>query len=330
MERKNVVVIGSGAVGLTSAVLIQERFPQLKVTVLTKSESPNTVSDVAAGIFRWGLKSPPGKPNNWALDSWNWYQQLLKKNEPDVTGVSKLPAFFFSAHDASQCENDLMKSLCKVYRKCTQRELNLPQPEGRFKHGVYMHTVQIDTEIYLAYLADRFRKAGGIIKQCEVKSFKDVQADVIVNCAGFGARFLAGDRELLPLRGQVIRVKAPWIKTALYADDTYVIPGQKHVTVGGTRQYNDWMTDVEPNDTARIWSRAVQTFPCLAEAEILGERVGLRPHRKYPRVEVEEIYGRTVVHNYGHCGYGIMASPGTSIQAADLVRDILANTQSKL
>ena len=40
---------------------------------------------------------------------------------------------------------------------------------------------------------------------------------------------------------QVLRVKAPWVKTALYADDVYVIPGQKWVTVGGTRQYNDWM-----------------------------------------------------------------------------------------
>jgi hypothetical protein len=40
---------------------------------------------------------------------------------------------------------------------------------------------------------------------------------------------------------QVLRVSAPWVKTAMYADDVHVIPGQKWVTVGGTRQYNDWM-----------------------------------------------------------------------------------------
>ena len=62
---------------------------------------------------------------------------------------------------------------------------------------------------------------------------------------------------------QVLQVSAPWIKCALYCDDIYVIPGQvaasskpwhshniyldltaclqTYVTVGGTRQYNDWM-----------------------------------------------------------------------------------------
>ena len=75
------------------------------------------------------------------------------------------------------------------------------------------------------------------------------------------------------------RVAAPWIKTALYADDVYVIPGQKWVTVGGTRQYNDWMTEVSPHDSERIWARACHTFPTLSRANILEELVGLRPHR---------------------------------------------------
>lgn len=78
-------------------------------------------------------------------------------------------------------------------------------------------------------------------------------------------------------------MEAPWIKTALYADDVYVIPGQRWVTVGGTRQMNDWMTEVSPHDSARIWSRACQTFPTLSGAKILEEVVGLRPHRYQPR-----------------------------------------------
>ena len=49
---------------------------------------------------------------------------------------------------------------------------------------------------------------------------------MIINCTGFGARKLCNDLEMAPLRGQVIRVKAPWIKFALYADnDTHIIPG---------------------------------------------------------------------------------------------------------
>ena len=44
-----------------------------------------------------------------------------------------------------------------------------------------------------------------------------------------------------------------------------------------------------------------------------------------PRVEVEAVSSRlSVVHNYGHCGYGVLSSPGTSQQAASLVNNILS------
>lgn len=310
--------------------MIKEKYPHIKVTVLTADESPNTTSDVAAGIFKWGVKSPPGsdagQSERWALQSWSWFNNLLKEG-PSVAGVSKIPAFFFSSHNEDQVESSITKKLCKVYRKCTEKELNLPQPSGKYKHGIYVHTLQMDTGIYLPYLTKRFKAAGGSIKKFRVESLVDLPGDVIVNCAGLGARSLAGDKELVPLRGQVIRVRAPWIKTCFFADDTYVIPGQNWVTVGGTLQYNDWMTEPEPNDSARIWSRAVAAFPCLAEAEIIGDMVGLRPHRNHPRIEIEKKSGRFVVHNYGHSGWGIMASPATSLKALDLVGECLGVLQ---
>ena len=46
-----------------------------------------------------------------------------------------------------------------------------------------------------------------------------------------------------------------------------------------SRQYNDWMQEVSPHDSERIWSRACQTFPNISRAKILEEVVGLRPHR---------------------------------------------------
>ena len=42
------------------------------------------------------------------------------------------------------------------------------------------------------------------------------------------------------------------------------------------------------------------------------------------RVEAEAVSSNlTVVHNYGHCGYGVLSSPGTSSTAAALVEQIL-------
>ena len=39
------------------------------------------------------------------------------------------------------------------------------------------------------------------------------------------------------------------------------------------------------------------------------------------RVEAEAVSSKlTVVHNYGHCGYGVLSSPGTGQEAVNLVR----------
>ena len=50
--------------------------------------------------------------------------------------------------------------------------------------------------------------------------------DLVINCTGMGAQKLCHDSNMSPVRGQVIRVKAPWQKFCVFADnDTYVIPG---------------------------------------------------------------------------------------------------------
>lgn len=49
--------------------------------------------------------------------------------------------------------------------------------------------------------------------------------DVIFNCLGLGAFQFCNDQQIIPIRGQMIRVKAPWIKHFYYTDDNcYIIP----------------------------------------------------------------------------------------------------------
>jgi len=316
---ERVAVVGAGVVGLSTALKLLEARPNLRVVVLGERVTPDTTSDVAAGIFYLGLQGPDkATTEKWAHYSWQHFQDLLDLARPWETGVSVLPVLHLSAYQ--DVTRPLMGKLCSVYRDATPRELNLALPEGRYLHGKYLHTVQIDTETYLAYLTARVQEKGGEVEVRTVESLGSLgkKFDVVINCAGLGARKLAGDPSVLPLRGQVLQVEAPWVKVALYCDDVYVIPGQHYVTVGGTRQYNDWMTEVSPHDSARIWSRATEAFPNLSGAKLLQEKVGLRPHRPTARVELEMVGELPVVHNYGHCGYGVMSSPGTAADAATL------------
>lgn len=54
--------------------------------------------------------------------------------------------------------------------------------------------------------------------------------DVVVNCSGLGSQQLLPDRNCYPIRGQIMRVKAPWVNQCVFAhfpDETaYIIPNR--------------------------------------------------------------------------------------------------------
>lgn len=61
--------------------------------------------------------------------------------------------------------------------------------------------------------------------------------------------------------------------------------------------------------------------PSLRDEDVIAMRCGIRPHRRgRVRVEREDVFGKVVVHNYGHGGAGVTLSWGTAAAAADLAR----------
>lgn len=76
--------------------------------------------------------------------------------------------------------------------------------------------------------------------------------------------------------------------------------------------------------------RCVELCPALTGGKgiealsIVRHGVGLRPVREDgPRVEREKIGEVSVVHNYGHGGYGYQTSYGCARKAVDLVEQTL-------
>lgn len=107
-----------------------------------------------------------------------------------------------------------------------------------------------------------------------------------------GARKLCNDHNVIPIRGQVIKVLAPWIKSTFYDElDTYIIPGVDGTcTLGGTRNFESTRTDVCMYDAKSIRERCETILPSLINAKTLEHVVGLRPHRDGGvRVEIEKI-----------------------------------------
>ena len=179
----------------------------------------------------------------------------------------------------------------------------------------------MDTTIYLDYLANRFLKADGqTTENVRFEKLEDVDPkyDLVINCAGIGARELVHDADLEPHRGQVAIV--PRIKDlpcAVVCDDSplmYAIPRSNDCVFGGTNDLSDDLA-VDSATTARIVAECSRTLE-IEKPNVLTERVGLRPFRKSGvRIERARLHdGRTVVHNYGHGGAGFTLSWGCAAE----------------
>ena len=88
--------------------------------------------------------------------------------------------------------------------------------------------------------------------------------------------------------------------------------------VGGTDEQGDWSRTPSPETATEILQRATRLVPELADAKVVGHRVGLRPVRPSVRLEAE---GR-VIHCYGHGGAGVTLSWGCANEVTQLVAEL--------
>lgn len=178
----------------------------------------------------------------------------------------------------------------------------------------------------------RLKATGVQMHTRKVTDLWDLHSEynVVVNCAGIGAHQLVGDEKLFPVRGQVLKVHAPWVKNFIRDGDglTYVYPGIHRVTLGGTREKGSWSLSPDPGTTKDIFDRCCSLEPSLRGAQDMEVKVGLRPSRRCVRLQREVLSrgGRKllVVHNYGHGAGGFSVQRGTAKEAARLVGECIA------
>jgi D-amino-acid oxidase len=194
-----------------------------------------------------------------------------------------------------------------------------------FKSGFSLRVPLMETTIYLDYLAARFLKAGGKINaNVDFKNLEDVdsKSNLVINCAGIGARELVRDHDLEPHRGQVAIVpRIEGLSCAIVCDDAplmYAIPRTKDCVFGGTNDASDNLL-ADPATTSRIIAECSRVLN-IDKPPVLAERVGLRPFRRSGvRLERDRLRdARTVIHNYGHGGAGFTLSWGCAREVLEL------------
>lgn len=306
----DVTIVGAGVIGLTTGVLLQES--GISTRILTDRPVAATTSNAAGGI--WYPYNAPDDPEVevWMRDTLADLTHLADEQPTLVRRCEARQYFFEEVADPPWAD------MPDFFRIATADEL----PEGR-THGWVFSSVIIDTPRYLAWLTDRYTTAGGHIDTHSVESL-DTLGEMVMNCAGVGARQVANDPKVFPIRGQVIRIANPGLEYAILDDEnpaglTYVLPRFDDCILGGSSDADDWNLEADDELTTAILRRCAELEPQLADPEILDIRVGLRPGRPSIRVEREVTGAATIVHNYGHAGNGFSTSWATARHAIALM-----------
>jgi D-amino-acid oxidase len=319
---KSVAIIGAGVSGLTCGVLFAER--GFRTAIFAEQIGQQTTSGAAAALWFPYDAQPADKVIPWALSTYKVLVDLVK----DVrSGVSMIELRQYCRAGEIQTPDwaSVISTASSVIPSAVEGSLDIS--DSIFKSGFSITVPLMDTTIYLDYLVNRFQKAGGSIN--ERVRFNQLEAvdpkfDLVINCAGIGARELVHDVDLEPHRGQVAIVpKVDKMKCAIVCDDAplmYAIPRTNDCVFGGT---NDVSDDLNPDSmtTKAIVAECARVLE-IESPRVLRERVGLRPFRKSGvRLEKEKLSdGRTVIHNYGHGGSGFTLSWGCAENVFSFVR----------
>ncbi|KAK7808504.1 hypothetical protein U0070_003141, partial [Myodes glareolus] len=327
MDTVRIAVVGAGVIGLSTAVCISQVVPGCSITVISDKFSPDTTSNVAAGILipHTYPDTPVPTQKQWFTETFQHLSAIATSAEAVDAGVHLVSGWQVFRSVPTE-EVPFWADVVLGFRKMTEAELKrFPQ----YEFGQAFTTLKCETAAYLPWLEKRLKESGGLLLTRRIEDLWELQPsfDIVVNCSGLGSRQLVGDSMISPVRGQVLHAQAPWVKNFIRDGSglTYIYPGTSYVTLGGTRQKGDWSLSPDVELSREIFSRCCALEPSLHRAHNIREKVGLRPSRPGVRLQ-KEILVRggqrlLVVHNYGHGSGGISVHWGSALEATRLVMD---------
>ena len=183
--QSDVVVIGAGVSGLTSAVCLAESGRRVR---LLAARPPRQTTSAAAGAS-WGpylVRDP--RVMHWSTVTLTTLESIAQNEQRSgvrlTDGLEAAIAFVEPPNWALTVSG---------FRLCTPDEL----PEGYITGWRYTIPI-VDMPTYLEYLLRRLEAAGTQVEIGHVSSFAQLaeHAPVVVNCSGMGAAELVPDPEL--------------------------------------------------------------------------------------------------------------------------------------
>ncbi len=313
-----VAIVGGGVIGLSCALELRDAGHD--VTVLARDELGDTTSARAGAVWFPFRAAPADRVLAWGARTFERFETLAA--DP-ATGVRMQRGRVLHRSPAP----DLWWTVAVPSVTAIDDPAELP--DGVLSASECTVPV-IDMSYYLPWLQAQCDARGVQTHRTEISELDEAfeHGDLVVLAAGLASTDFASDADVVPVRGQTVRLKNPgyfeW--TLDYANPdglTYVIPRLDEIVCGGTDEEGEWGLDLDPAVEAGVLERVRALIPELREAPITSRAVGLRPGRREVRVEtIPDAQGRPVIHCYGHGGSGVTLSWGCAEAVAALTAQL--------
>jgi glycine/D-amino acid oxidase-like deaminating enzyme len=218
---RDIAVIGCGALGMTSALLLQRA--GARVTIYARDLPPNVRSSLATGLFTPDSRicdeeyATPEFKATWqgmCRKSYQTYSTLLGLPGNPVEFIDNYEVADLArrvAYDPDGARPDFAELQSELTPELLPRGTTYSPGQHPFGNRSVRRTSALMFNItdYARYLQSQFQANGGRIVVREFHSpaeFGTVAEKTLINCTGYGARALLNDDSVIPVRGQLARM----------------------------------------------------------------------------------------------------------------------------
>ncbi|KAK4164137.1 putative D-amino-acid oxidase [Cladorrhinum sp. PSN259] len=320
MAQKNVVVVGAGVIGISSALLLRKAGHAVTIIARDFPAPFETIDPITQINYTspWGgahNRWVPPTPSNPAsiiehplsIATYRHMKSLHSSN-PQTCGVTFLPGIEYlesPGPEYSALSNP--SSIASQLHEISNFRILPPSsfPDAKVKWGCTYDTYCVNPMVYLSFLLRRFFKEGGKLVRRELRSLSEVfslapstdllfsssgsskKIDAVVNASGTNFN---SDPAVFVTRGQTVLVaeECDATVTRQNADGswTFSVPRgfEGGTIIGGTKEVNNWSVKPDLEVREELLRKFCETYPGILgdkqKLTVLKDIVGRRPTRR--------------------------------------------------
>jgi glycine oxidase len=339
VSAQQVVVVGGGIVGCTTAMLLRQQGWQ--VTVVER----NIIAAQTSGEASWA-----GAGIIFPLLPW-FYQDAV--NQLALEGASLYPALAQQLHQETGIDPECLRSGMLVqppfdaetalaWCQANNVQANLQNDElwlpdvlqvrnprllQALKAWLEQHQVTLKEQTQLLPLPELEIGEQGVLKRWQTTKGETLEADMFIVTSGAWSFDLlkqtALSLEIKPMRGQMLlyQLEQPITNHIIYRDGFYMVPRKDGYLLAGS-SLEDVGFDTGVTEAMRIemQTKAEIILPELKNASVIKHWSGLRPGTPHNIPTIgQHPHISNLYLNTGHFRYGVTMAPASAKKLVELI-----------